>query len=686
LIRPTALAALVLSIAACRPAPPKPAEAAPVLPPLDELALDRSVSPCDDFYVFACGGWMARTEIPADKPAWSRGFYELREQNARDLRAIAEGMAAGRRDPNDRFSQKVGEFYASCMDEAAVEASGLAELRAEWARIDAVNDRAELADEIARLDAVGIGVPFRFTSDQDAKDATQVIGTLVQGGLSLPDRDYYLSTDEKNAAIRKAYRDHLETMLGLAGVPGPEAGAEATAILDLERRIAETHWTRVEMRDPSRIYNRVDRPGLEKLAPGFPWGRWLEGLGHPGITAVSVTTPRSVEKIGQLFATAPLESWRAYLRWHLLRAMAGHRALPKAFVDASFAFNSTNFTGAKELEPRWKKCVAETDEALGEAIGQAYVRRFFGPQGKERTTRLVSEIERAMGADLEALPWMDAATQRQAHAKLGKVVNKIGYPDRWRDYSTLKVNRESYFRNLLSAGRFEENRKLSKIGKPVDRQEWLMSPPAVNAYYDPQMNEMVFPAGILQPPFWNRRAPEAVNYGSVGMVVGHELTHGFDDQGRQFDAGGNLRDWWTPAVAREFDARTACLVDQFSAYEPVPGVKLNGKLTLGENIADLGGLKLAFAAMQSARVGKPDGGEKVLGFTPEQQFFVGFAQAWCTRQREPYARMLAAIDPHSPPKFRVNGPLTNLPAFAHAFSCPEGSPMVSPPARRCEVW
>jgi endothelin-converting enzyme/putative endopeptidase len=570
------------------------------------------------------------------------------------------------------------------MDEAGVEARGVADLRAEWARIDAISDRNALAAEWARLHAAGIGAPFELSSDQDAKDATQVIGILPQGGLSLPDREYYLSPDPKNAAIRAAYDGEVRTMLRLAGVPPAAAEAQAKAIFDLERQLAETHWSRTEMRDPARIYNRVDRAGLEKLAPAFPWARYLQGMGHPDIDAVSVTTPRFVEKVGQLFDTTPLDAWKAYLRWHLLDEMAQARALPRAFVDASFAFQSKNFTGAKELQPRWKRCVAETDKALGEALGITYVDRYFGAEGKDRTTRLVDEIEKAMRRDLDGVSWMDAPTREKALRKLGKVFNKVGYPARWRDYSKMELTRGSYFFDLLAAGRFEVKRQLDKIGKPVDRDEWLMSPPTVNAYYNPTLNEMVFPAGILQPPFFNKLAPEPVNYGSIGLVVGHELTHGFDDEGRQYDADGNLRDWWTPRVAKEFEARAQCLVEQYDRYESVPGAKLNGKLTLGENIADQGGLRLAYAAMQAAQRGKP--GEKVLGFTAEQQFFLGFAQAWCTKMREPYARLLVTTDPHSPARFRVNGPLSNSAEFARAFACAEGAPMVRAAAKRCEVW
>lgn len=687
-----ALAAAVSLTAACRTPSPGAAGEAPIppvaeagavqrLPPIDEGALDRGVSPCEDFFRFACGGWIASHPIPADKPRWGR-FDALAERNLGALRAILDAAVAGRRDPRDRFSALVADFYGACMDEGAVERNGLRDLAAAWARIDAVSDRAALADAIARLGGAGIGVPFHFGSGQDLRDATQVIGWVWQGGLGLPDRDYYLAKDERHAKIRADYAAHVRRMLALGGVAPADAEAQAADVLALETALAESHWTRVESRDPHRTYNRLDRAGLERAAPAFPWARWLADLGHPEITAIAVSTPRMIEAIGRLFSDAPLPRWKAYLRWHLLTTATGARALPRAFVEERFAFESATFTGARELEPRWKACVKQTDRALGEALGQTYVRLHFGEEAKSRTVRLVREIEDAMDADLDGLAWMAPATRARAREKLRLVANKVGYPDRWRDYSAMRVTREGHLANALAAARFEVQRRLSKIGKPLDRGEWLMTPPTVNAYYDPSLNEMVFPAGILQPPFWSRAAPEPVNFGAIGMVVGHELTHGFDDEGRKFDGHGNLVDWWAPEDGPRFEARTACLVNQYGAYEPVPGARLNGELTLGENIADLGGVKLAWTALQAA------GGATapVAGFTPGQQFFLGLAQIWCSAEREPYARLMAATDPHSPPRFRVNGSLANFPAFARAFQCPEGSPMARPAAERCEVW
>ena len=678
-----AAAALALACRTSSPAPAAPAVLAPA--GIDASILDRSVNPCDDFYRFACGGWTSRFALPADKSSYSRSFTAIDDRNLVVLREIAEADAAGQLDPADRYPDKVGDFWAACMDETGTEQHGLSDLREAWARIDAVKDPGSLAAELGELHRMGVSPAFDIGSEQDARDATHVIGVVAQGGLSLPDRDYYLKTDAASVAIQEAYRAYVTRMLQLAGQPADRAAAESSAVFGLEKTMAGSHWTRVEMRDPKRIYNRVDLGGLEKLAPRFDWRRYLVALGHPDLTAFDATTPRAVEQLGELVVQVPPDTWRAYLRWKLLSAMAGARALPRAFTDERFAFTSKSFTGAKELEPRWKHCVRTTGGAMGEALGQAFVRRTFGAEGKTRSREIISGIEAAMGRDLDAVGWMDAPTRRAAHEKLDHVVNKVGYPDRWRDYDSLRVDRSSFFRSVLAAEAFEVDRQLAKVGKPLDRGEWEMPPEAVNAYYNPSLNEIVFPAGILQPPFFSRAAPDEMNYGAIGMVMGHELTHGFDDEGRQYDAVGNLRDWWTPAVSQEFDRRAACVADQYDGYSAIDDVKLNGKLTLGENIADLGGLKLAHAAWAASLQGKPAGSGQA-GFTPDQVFFLGFAQAWCTVRRPELARMYAATDPHSPPQWRVNGPLSNLTEFRQAFSCAENAPMVRSGDKQCQLW
>ncbi len=682
-----------LALAACATAAPPPpakppppvaeAEAPPPeVPGIDASAMDPGASPCIDFYAYACGGWLSKAEIPPDKARWGR-FDELQERNLERLRDILEAAAAGKVSGEDPDGKTVGDYYAACMDEAGIEASGLADLRAEWKKLDAVRDARSLAKAVGSLQRQGVGALFGFGAQQDYKDSTKVVAVLAQGGLGLPDRDYYLQADARSDGIRQSYLAHVESMFSLAGVSRAQAAREARAAFELEKALAGSHWTRTEMRDPERTYNPVGLGGLEKAAPRFPWKIYLASLGAPPAPDLFVTTPRAVALLGELAARTKAADWRAYLRWHLLAELAGARALPRAFVEEDFAFTSRNFTGAKELPPRWKRCVRATDGALGEALGRAFVQRWFAGGAREKALELVRNIQAAQGANLAALSWMDGATRQRALEKLGRIDNKIGFPEKWRDYSALKVDRGSYLRSLLAAEAFEVRWDLSKIGKPVDRGEWRMTPPTVNAYYNPLLNEMVFPAGILQPVFYTLGANDAVNYGAVGYVVGHELTHGFDDNGRKFDAKGNLADWWSPRVDEEFEKRAACVERQYSGYLAVDDLKLNGKLTLGENIADLGGLKLSLAAYRASRQGKlPEA--RVEGLTPEQQFFVAAAQVWCDKVRPEEARHRVVVDSHSPGRWRVDGPLSDLHEFAAAFGCKAGDPMVR--ADRCEVW
>ncbi len=690
-------AALIAACATPRPPPPPPpapppppvAEAPrfappPAAPGIDPSIVQAAASPCADFYEYACGGWIEKTPIPADQSRWVRSFNVMREENKAKLRAMLDAAAAGTVDREDRYGQAVADLYAGCMDEATIEENGLPQLKAAWKKVDAVRNARSLSATLGRLHAESIAAVFAVGSTQDAKDSTLVVGAVHQFGvLSLPDRDYYTKQDEKSAAIRKDFVAHVEKQLAAAGVPARRAAADARAVLQLETTLAGSHWTRVESRDPAKLYNRLDLAGLKKAAPRFDWDGYLDAVGLKGVTAFDVSTPRMIAALDGLVKGVKPAAWRSYLRWRLLSDAAGVRALPKGLSDEAFWFKARNFTGEKAQPDRWKSCVDLVDATLGHALGQAFVRRHFGGDAKQKSLALVRGVQGAMGARIAAIGWMDDATKQKAHEKLGTVDNKIAYPDTWQGYDGLTIRRDAFYASASAAGAYELRRQLAKIGKPVDRTEWGMSTPTVNAYYNAQLNEMVFPAGILQPPFYTQGANDAVNYGAIGFVVGHELTHGFDDEGRKFDAKGNLTDWWSRPVGEEFERRAGCVEKQYDAYPVIDEVKLNGKLTLGENIADLGGLKLAFAAYQASRAGQlPEA--PVGGYSADQQFFLAAAQVWCTQIRPENARLRAATDPHSSARWRVNGPLANLPEFARAFQCKAGDAMVR--ADRCEIW
>jgi putative endopeptidase len=671
------------------PMPPAPvvAEKAPPAPPpvtkgpvgVDEGAIDKSVNPCDDFYAYACGTWIKNTPIPDDKSSWGRSFAEIDERNQKLLKQMLDDYAAGK-NAGDAYSKKLADYWTTCMDEPGIEKAGLKPLSEAFAAVDNLKDGKDLAVTIRALYQLGFHPLVGFGSGQDYKDATQVIGQLDQGGLGLPDRDYYFDKGKKPDDIRAAYVAHVGKMLELAGLP--KEGAQA--IMRIETAIADQHMARVERREPKNVYHRMTLAQLSKHSPEFGWEAFVTGMGVAGNAPINVVALKFTKKLGDL-KKEKVEDLRIYLKWQLLTERAG--SLPKAFVDEDFAFTSTNLSGAKTLLPRWKRCVKSTEASLGEALGQAYVKKTFGADGKAETLAMIGEIEAMMQKDLNDIPWMDDATRKRALDKLSKVKNKIGYPDAWRNYDTLHISREAHAKNVLAAEAFETKRQLAKIGKPLDRKEWYWPPSTVNAGYDPNMNEMSFPAGILQPPFYDKKAADAMNYGAIGMVMGHELTHGFDDEGRQFDGDGNLSEWWTKKVNKEFEKRASCVVKQFDGYVALPDpadpkneLHVNGKLTLGENIADLGGLKLAYAAYKSAH----KDAQSINGFTPDQQFFLGYAQAWCHNARPQYRAMLTKVDPHSPPMWRVNGPVSNLPEFAAAFQCKTGSKMVK--SDRCEVW
>ncbi len=654
-------------------------------PPLDPRNMDTSVKPQDDFYLYANGGWLKSNPVPPDYSRWS-SFDELSEKNLNALHKIAEKAASTKSSADTApETQKVGDFYASGMDQKTIDAKRIAPLAEELRRIDAIKNRADLLKAIAHLHSVGVDALFRFGAGQDAKDSNREIAQAHQGGLGLPDRDYYLKTDEDSKKKRAAYVDHIKKMLTLLGEPARQAAEDAQKIMRLETSLARASRTRVELRDPQKNYNKMPQAELQKLTPDWNWADYFKeiNLSDPG--DINVGQPDFFKAANALFATTPIEDWKTYLRWHLIDDAA--QELSDDFVNEDFNFNGRVLRGTKEIKPRWKRVVNATDHALGEALGKLYVAEYFPPEAKARALEMINNLKEALADRIKNLGWMDEPTKQEALKKLAAMNVKIGYPDKWRDYSALQIDRGPYVLNAMRAANFEVNRELKKIGKPVDRTEWEMTPPTVNAYYNPQMNEIVFPAGILQPPFFDPKADDAVNYGGMGAVIGHEMTHGFDDQGRQFDAAGNLRDWWTKHSAEEYDKRRKAVVEQYSQYEPLPGAHINGELTQGENIADIGGLKLAYAALQKALDKNPQArNQKIDGFTPEQRFFLGWAQVWRANQRDDDLRLRLVTDPHSPTHYRCNGPLANMPEFQRAFNIPDGSPMVRPPDKRVNIW
>jgi putative endopeptidase len=685
-----ALTALPLLAAAFAVAIPAPAQTPPAsapaaakkIPGFDPAALDRTANPCVDFYRFACGTWLTKNPIPSDQARWGR-FDELAERNQAILADILE--QASKNDPKrSANTQKIGDAYSSCLDQGAIDAKGLAPLKPELDRIASMANRDDLIAEVTRLHSMATAAMFNSGSEQDLKDATQVIAAIDQGGLGLPDRDYYLSTDAKQKELRAKYETHIARMFELAGTAPDDARQKAARVLALETALATASLDRVSRRNPANRYHPMSLDQVHDLAPAIPWPQYFASLGAPPFTRINVVVPGFFKELNRLIDSEPLEVWKTYLTWHVLHDASA--LLPTAFVDETFAFYGRTLTGAKEIRPRWKRCVQMVDRQLGEALGQAYVDRTFGVEGKNRTLEMVHALEAALARDIEHLDWMTPVTRQQALAKLKAVTNKIGYPEKWRDYSTVAIVRGDAIGNAIRASEFEVHRDLAKIGKPIDPSEWLMTPPTVNAYYDPQMNNINFPAGILQPPFFDKELDDAVNFGGIGAVIGHELTHGFDDQGRRFDAKGDMRDWWTADDAKSFDARAQCIIDEYGGFEAVPGVKLNGKLTLGENVADNGGLRIALMALQDTLARRAGAGarKKIDGFTPEQRLFLGWGQIWCQNMTDEVARLRALTDPHSPGRWRVNGVVENMPEFQKAFGCKAGAPMVSAPA--CRVW
>jgi len=654
-------------------------------PPLDPKNLDTSVKPQDDLYLYANGGWLKHNPVPPEYSRWG-SFSELEEKNNEALRKIAEKAANTRADPTTAPEvQKVGDYYASGMDEKTIESVRTKPLEDELKRIDAIKDRSDLLKAIARLHTIGVDAFFRFGSGQDAKDSAREIAQAVQGGLGLPDRDYYIKTDEDSKKKRAAYIEHVTKMLTLLGETPRKAAEDANKIMSFETALAKASRTRVELRDPQKNYNKMSPANLQKLTPDWNWSEYFKAinLAEPGDT--NVGQPDFFKGANAALTKTSIDDWKTYLRWHLIDDAAAE--LSKDFVNEDFNFNQRVLRGTKEIKSRWRRVVASTDGAMGEALGKLYVADYFPPEAKARALEMINNLKAALADRIRTLDWMDEPTKQEALKKLAAMNVKIGYPDKWRDYSLLKIDRGPYVSNAMRAANFEANRELKKIGKPVDRTEWGMAPPTVNAYYNAHMNEIVFPAGILQPPFFHPKADDAVNYGGMGAVIGHEMTHGFDDQGRQFDAVGNLRDWWSPESAAKFKERSQAVVQQYSEYEPVPGTHINGELTLGENIADIGCVKLAYAALQKALDKNPQAREqKIDGFTPEQRFFLGWAQVWHANQREDDLRLRLNTDPHSPTHYRCNGPISNMPEFAKAFNLPDNCPMMRPADKRVNIW
>jgi len=640
--------------------------------------LDKSIDPCTDFYAYACSKWQGQNPIPSDRPSWGR-FNELQDRGEVLVRGILEKHSKD--DPKrSAIEQKIGDYYDSCMDESAIEKAGTKPLQPTLDRVAALKSKDEFAKEAITLHRDGVRAFFDFGSQPDFKDAQQVISAAEQGGLGLPDRDYYFKDDEKSVEIRKQYLVHVQKMFELLGDPSDKAAAEAKVVMDIETALAKGSLDRTSQREPEKIYHKMPTKELAELNPSFAWNQYFEGIGAPSIQSLNVAEPEFFKQFDATLKSTSLDDWKTYLRWHVLHSNAA--MLPSTFVNENFAFFGTTLQGTKELAPRWKRCVRAATGDLGEAIGQIYVAQTFGAEGKERTLKMVNEIEKALGHDIETLPWMGEDTKKQALVKLKAITNRLGYPDTWKDYSTLKIVRGQALGNSLRSNTAAFQRDLNKVGKPVDKGDWPYPPMTVNASYNPLLNNITFPAGILQPPFFDNQADDALNYGAIGAAIGHELTHGFDDEGAKFDPVGNLKDWWTAKDKEEFEKRTRCVQDQYAGYSPLADVKLNGKLTLGENTADNGGLRIAYMALLDSLAGKEPAA--IDGFSAQQRFFLGFANVWCQNRTDQITRYLANIDPHSPGKFRVNGTVSNMPEFREAFHCKADAKMVRENA--CRVW
>jgi len=643
--------------------------------------IDQTIDPCVDFYQYACGNWIKNSEIPPDQSQWV-SFVELHERNLDIEHGILEKAAAGGASRN-AVDQKIGDLYGSCMDEKSVDAKGIAPVKPELDRIAAVNDKSALIDEIAHVHLMGPNPLFNFYSQSDLHNADQVIAYIDQGGLTLPDRDYYIKDDADKVEKRQILVDYATQLFTLAGQSPQLAAKSAQTVLVIETLLAADSMDRTKRRDPKNRDHKMSRDEAAALGPNFYLNRYFTAVGAPSFTQLNVTNPDFFKQVNGVLESEPLDALKTYVSWHVLNAAAPWLSQP--FVDANFKLQQ-KLTGQEQIQARWKRCVNLTDHELGEALGQRYVDVTFGPESKQRMLKMVDALEKSLDEDIHGLSWMSDETKKQAKVKLEAIRNKIGYPEMWRDYGSVVIKPGDLLGNVERANAFEAKRQIVKIDKPLDRKEWGMTPPTVNAYYSSSFNEIVFPAGILQPPFFDKAMDNAVNFGGIGLVIGHELTHGFDDQGRKFDPQGNLHDWWTEQDGKEFEKRTSCIADEYSNFVAVDDLKLNGKLTLGENTADNGGARIALAALEHMIADDKTGkeGQKIDGYTPEQRFFLGFGRVWCEKRRPEVARLRVLTDPHSPGKYRVNGVVQNMLEFQKVWGCKASQPMVAENA--CHVW
>ena len=666
-----ATAGVLLVAASPEKAPPKT---------LDVAGMDPSVAACTDFYQHANGQWLASHPIPADRPRWG-GFDELRQRNQNDLRDILERLAADKSAPKGSDERKLGDFYASCMDEAGIERAGITPIQPELARIEAIRDVPGLRSEIARLHSMGINVLFLFGSEEDRKDSSRMIAAALQGGLGLPERDYYLKNDEKSVELRKKYVAHVSKMLALSGEAPGKAAAEANTILAFETRLAQASQNNVDLRNPDKTYHPMTLETFSRTTPSLAWVAYFRDQRVPAGVRINVWQPDFFKAANGMLTSVPLSTWKTYLRWNVLSASAP--LLSSAFVQENHEFVRKTLSGIPEIPPRWKRCVTAVDANMGMALGRIYVQEHFPPEAKRRVDELVTNLLAALDEDIDTLTWMSPATRKAAHAKVASFDKKLGYPDRWRDYSTLEIVPGDYVANIVAASQFESRRDIAKIGKPVDKTEWDMNPPEVNAQYRPPKNDIMFPAGILQPPFFYADGDDAINYGAIGGVIGHEITHGFDNSGRKFDAQGNQMDWWTAEDSKNFDARAKCIIDEFNSFVVEPGLNQNGELVQGEAIGDLGGATIAYRAFRKTLQGKPEPAP-IDGLTADQRFFIANARVWSSNHRPEFARLIAKTNEHPLGKFRSLGIVSNMPEFARAFACKAGDAMVREP--RCQIW